>query len=708
MTFLNPWLLLGAGGIGIAVLIHLLSRYRHKRLDWAAMHLLRRAVRVRTRRLRLEDLLLLLLRCLAILLVALALARPTGRNLDFLGEPGAGMAVILDGSLSMTQEVGGRSRFSRGVDHVRSILGTANAGNPVSVLLMGESPRVLLRNAAYQPERTNPVLEELKPLPETANLGASLEEAAALLERMRAPNKELYIVTDAQKRDWTQLSDKSTQLLESLADEHRVFILPVRDDASENLAVTDLKVRSGALRRGEIVRLNARIRNAGQGPRAAVQVLLEQQGRTAAQSVVNRIPAGAAVSVPFFLRLSEAGPMRLAARINTDDLQADNRHHTVVDVKERVRVLVVDGNPFDAQRGGAADYIATALSPPGSMEVGSLSVTTVPWLRLPSVSMRNYELVILANVPDIPEVTAEGLHAFVEGGGGLIVFLGGNVRPDVLNERMSRNGESLLPGRLGSIEGALRARDGGRKIDLRLSDHPIANVLSSLPPDTIAGSRFGTVVTVEPSPGSRAIVNLSDGTPLLLEKSVGRGTVLLCTSSAGRDWSNFALNPSFPLLLHEAVTHLLRSPHEGAARVGDQAVLPLVQTPVGTPLTVTDPQGESTAVQASLRDGGVVLNIERLDQLGFYSVERDGGRQWPLAVNPDPGESDIRTSARVELAGALGDLPVELVAEEQSIAQVIRQSRQGRELWRHLLVAALIVLLIESLVARHSVKHPKV
>lgn len=708
MTFLNPWLLLGAGGIGIAVLIHLLSRYRHKRLDWAAMHLLSRAVRVRTRRLRLEDLLLLLLRCLAILLLALALARPTTGRMDFLGESGAGIAVVLDGSLSMTQESGGRSRFTRAVDRVRTILGTANSGNPVSVLLMGETPRTILRNAAYQPERIDPLLDDLEPLPELANPGASLEEAAAILDEMRAPNKELYIVTDAQKRDWTQLSDKTTHLLKSLADEHRVFIVPVRDDASENLAVTDLQRSAGALRRGEIVRLNASIRNTGQGPRTGVRVLLEQEGRTVGQNVVNAIPAGAAVSVPFFLRLTEAGPVQLAARINTDDLQADNLYRTVVDVQEKVRVLVVDGNPFAAGRGGAADYIATALSPPGAADLGRLAVTTVPWLSLPSVSLQNYELVILANVPDIPEVTAAGLQDFVKRGGGLMVFLGGNVRPEVLNKRLSRNDERLLPATLVRIDTNRGGLDDDRTIDLRLSDHPIANVLASLPADTIAGNRFSTVMTVETTPESRSVLSLSDGTPLLLEKAVGRGKVLLCTSSADKNWSNFPLNPGFPLLLHEAVTHLLRSPHEGAFRVGDQAVLPLSQTPAGAPLTVTDPEGQANEVQASLQDGRVVLNLERLNKLGFYRIQSGSGKPWPLAVNPDAAESDIRTSADVELAGALGELPVQLVTEEQSIAQMVQKSRQGRELWRYLLGAALIVLLVESVVARHYVKHPKV
>src|SRR4051812_47837516 len=104
MHFLFPTMLLEALGISVPIAIHLLNRYRFKEVEWGAMELLRRAVVVRSRRIELEDLLLLILRCLVIALVALAMARPVlapsggawlGRNAD------VGAVIALDASFSM-------------------------------------------------------------------------------------------------------------------------------------------------------------------------------------------------------------------------------------------------------------------------------------------------------------------------------------------------------------------------------------------------------------------------------------------------------------------------------------------------------------------------------------------------------------------------------------------------------------------------------
>ena len=120
MTFLNPWLLFGALGVSLPILAHLLNRYDYKLTDWAAMRFLNRTVRVVSRQLRLRDILLLVLRCLAVLFLVLAAARPTtkdaGAVLASLGERRAGVVIALDASYSMLHAEGGATRFQRAVE----------------------------------------------------------------------------------------------------------------------------------------------------------------------------------------------------------------------------------------------------------------------------------------------------------------------------------------------------------------------------------------------------------------------------------------------------------------------------------------------------------------------------------------------------------------------------------------------------------------
>ncbi len=707
MPFLNPWLLLGALGVAGAVLIHLLSRYRHRRLEWGAMELLRRAVQVRTRRMRLENILLLLLRCLIILLVALALARPTTKQLSPLGKPDAGIVVAVDGSMSMSHEYGGTSRFEKAVERTHRIFNTAQTGNPTSLMLMGAKPRVLLRNAGYQSERVDTVLKGIQPRPEVLNLEASLRRARTLLAEMTSPNKELYLVTDVQTTDWRNLSNESRRLLQTLGDKHKVFLVPIRNKDAGNVAVSGLELTSGALRHGEIVRVTAELTNGGTSARNGVRVSLEQDDRIVQRHIVNELAPGESASVPFFLQLTETGPVRLTAGIKGDGLALDNRRHAVLHIKEQVRVLVADGNPFGPADRGAAAYISRALSPPDTSSHGPLSVRTIPWLSLPSVSLRNYELVILANIPDVPAVTAKGLHRFVRQGGGLIVFVGGNVRPDVLNKRLDRNGERLLPGKLTVAKGHTMAGTRGRQLTVSKPDHPITGILPSFPNETIAGNRFFRYMGVEPAAESTVLLRLSGGAPLLLENELGRGKVLLCTTSADRSWNNMVLSPIFPALLNQATTQLLRTPYERPLEVGEHAVLPLPGLSAGEPVKMTTPEDRTRRLRAVQRDDDVVLDIKGLAAPGFYRVEPGKQSGWPLAVNPDVAESRIAHSAPAELRTSLDKLPVKVIEEDRNIAGVISQTRHGRELWQYLIAAALCALVLESLIAKRSIRHPR-
>src|SRR6056300_761112 len=122
MSFLNPLLLLGALGIGLPILAHLLNRFEVKRTDWAAMRFLNRNVRVRSRQLRLRDILLLILRCLALLLLVFALARPLLDSESWLpGERRAGVVIALDSSFSMGHGPEGETRFDEALRRIEVI-----------------------------------------------------------------------------------------------------------------------------------------------------------------------------------------------------------------------------------------------------------------------------------------------------------------------------------------------------------------------------------------------------------------------------------------------------------------------------------------------------------------------------------------------------------------------------------------------------------
>ena len=216
MSFLNPLLLIAALGIGLPILAHLLNRFQVQHTEWAAMQFLNRSVRVRSRQIKLRDLLLLILRCLALLLLVFALARPawTNRSSWLPGERRAGVVIAIDSSFSMGHGGEGQSRFGEALKRVDVIRRKMAPGDPVTLVLLGGDQRVVLRNMAFDQARFDEALAGLKPGAGKLDLANEPKRIAGLVADMEAPNKEVYLITDAQAADWKQ---PSAQLRDSLA-----------------------------------------------------------------------------------------------------------------------------------------------------------------------------------------------------------------------------------------------------------------------------------------------------------------------------------------------------------------------------------------------------------------------------------------------------------------------------------------------------------
>ena len=185
MSFMNPLLLLAALGIALPILAHLLNRQQVKRTDWAAMQFLNRNLRVRSRQIRLRDLLLLVLRCLALLFLVLALARPVWRGgvANWIpGEARAGVVIALDASFSMAHGGADASRFEQALDHVEVISTNMRAGDPLSLILLGGNDEVLIRNMAFDRERFAALLQQAQVAPAGLDLDLVPKRILELLQ----------------------------------------------------------------------------------------------------------------------------------------------------------------------------------------------------------------------------------------------------------------------------------------------------------------------------------------------------------------------------------------------------------------------------------------------------------------------------------------------------------------------------------------------
>jgi hypothetical protein len=534
-----------------------------------------------------------------------------------------------------------------------------------------------------------------------------------------------------------------------------VRLITTENHGQENLAITRFELAGGNVRVGGLARYAVDVCNQGTAARDAGTVELLANDAPVDRQVVQKIAPGQVVSVSLYAPMTQEGPLRLTARIGTDELGWDNVRYATAAVRRSLRVLCIDGNIPDQGRDRPTDFIMAALAPRGSEHPDpSLEVKAVTWMGLGSIRLSDYDLVILADVPDVGEDKAAELYEFVDHGGGLIVFMGDNVNPKVLNDRLRRGNQPLLPAVLQERLDKTQEHSDGVPLDPALPDHPLLAVLHSVPADLVANCRFTRIMriagataeaTVERPktgidiaavggaaanpgagaeiPGARVLLKLAaGGEPILLERHLGRGKVLLFTSSADRSWNDMAVNPVFPLLLQQAMAYLPSGRSDRALLVNQPLILPIAADLANASVKVTDPAGSVHEVATTVRGGQVLVEMPETGQPGFYTVDTsakaaapaatgtpaaaapptptEGGGVAIVAVNVDPAESDVKVLADAEWASVLSSTGVQFIGPGQNLTQTVARFRTGRELWYYLALAALLVLIAEGVIAR--------
>lgn len=699
MTFMNPWLLFAALGVGLPILAHLLNRYQVKRTDWAAMQFLNRSVRVRSRQLRLRDILLLVLRCLAVLFLVLAVTKPGLHDATGLaariGERRAGLVIAVDASYSMQHSDGTATRFERAVDKVREITDGTVPGAPVSLVLLGDEHRVVVRSMAYDEVRFDEVLEGLTVTAGTLNMETVPGVLTGLAEELDGMQKEVYLVTDLQATDWDEPASWLLDGLTALRAQAATFIVPV-PGTPDNLAITDFELFSGLLRKGTMAQYRATVRNTSPDPARDVRVTCLMDGVNVDSKVIPLIAGRSSQSVSFFVPFHNAGAIKLTAQLVKDALPLDDSRRSVASVRTGVSVLCVEGESYG---NSLESYVSKALSARGS---GSLKeqfmVRSVPWLSLPSQDLNAYNVVILSDVPEITEGQVDLLRDYVKAGNGLVWFGGDNTKAAVWNTRSALNGGALLPGVIGSVVDVSDEKGAGRSLDPILPAHPVCRPLRSLAKDLLSNTQFHTVLAIEPLPSSTVVLNLSgSSTPILLEHSIGRGHVFMFASSANLSWNNMAQTPTFPMLLQQIVTYLTGREFETSQLVGGSLLLSYPDRPDANDGVFETPSGEIIRVPVREHAGQYVAVLDQAHEPGFYmarvSVQSPG---QPIAVNVDTQESDV---CCLEASEAQQSLEATGVIVTSSAAEMIDEVRTGYEFWRALMIACLVVLVLESVLA---------
>ena len=716
LNSLALWGTLGLIGVAVPIIIHLLYRKNRKETQWAAMELLRKALVMRSGQIKIEDFLVLALRCLAMLLIAAALLRPilnSGAS-KWLGEKHVGMVVAIDASLSMGH--GEHSRFEKALTEAEQVLSTAREGDPVTVVLLSRNPEYIARAADYEPEKIKNLLsrETTKPSPYPLSLDSNVNLLAELATELESGTREVYLITDAQEDDWSTLSGTSQESLRKMTNESRFFVLPVSTDgeSEENLSISSLNYASGPLQSSGVTRFEAIVKNHGREVANGASIEFWVGGKRTRKQEVGQINPGDSRVIPYFVNFDNPGDLSLEARLmsNGDDLDADNGRFAVVNIKDSVRILCVNGNSsgeIGTNLRSSVYYAVRALRLKNSAPESAMEVTQINALDLPQEErLDDFDIIVLANHANPDPSTVERLHGFTERGGGLIMFTGANFisgadenadpnEPFMIGEGNER--KTFLPAILKEAKTA--QTDSGWSLKTPDGDHPLAAIVKRLPEEIINSARINRMMYSEPVPGAQVILRVAENNaPLLLTRDIGAGSVLMFTTSADRSWNALAIHPLYAMLLQQAATTMSSQPDSRLTACGEEMVHRIQSD--AKRLELVRPDGTTETIRPD--QIGQTLNIELTAETpGIYRYNSDNGNTVSaVAANIDATESNIRVVASKSLESELDNMGLTVIDPGSSASDAIKKERRGSDLSSILLTLAILCFLIQSVIAK--------
>ncbi|HEY0454988.1 MAG TPA: BatA domain-containing protein, partial [Verrucomicrobiae bacterium] len=409
MSFLNPIMLFGLLAVSVPIIIHLLNRRKFQKVVWAAMKFLQISVERNQRRMRVEDMILLALRCLLLALLALALARPAilSNRADVFGQSKVTSVIILDNSYSMGVSDGNLTRFDKGRKAAEQALDSMPIGSATAVFLASDIVQGVIPEPTFDMNLARKTIREAPLSDRGTDLFPAIEKAVDTLKDRLVIRKEIYLITDGQANGWRELGEIQ-KILERYKTQIKANVILVSEHEEHNLAVSDLRLASGLSPVNQPLRFEVKVSNFGKEEARDVRVGLNVDNDPPGDEfTISSLPAGASKSISLFTKLRTEGFHSVTARIPEDRLHADDKRTMVVRAIKEVRVLLVDGDPGNEPREGETYFLRNALVPVSSDTVSDYFVkaATITAPELSQAHLDDYDAVILANVSDCSEAT---------------------------------------------------------------------------------------------------------------------------------------------------------------------------------------------------------------------------------------------------------------------------------------------------------------
>ncbi|MSR31011.1 MAG: hypothetical protein EXR99_05835 [Gemmataceae bacterium] len=723
MGFVHGYLLAGLVLAGLPVVFHLLMRQKPRRVKFPAIRFLMEKMHSNQRRLRLQHLLLLMLRMLVIALVCLALARPqiTASNFFFDPEQRIGAVLLFDTTPTMDYRGGGKTRLEEAREQASRFLDEISPASKIAVLDLS-SQREEGKAREWLPDRrvVNQKIGELKTHPAAGGLPGQTAFAYRLLDSLKQTEEPLprflFIFSDRTLAAWEGMGIAGVKPPPGIT----TLYIDVGQDNPSEVAIEKLSVDPLVVEPGGMFSARVGLRATGKDHKTLVECKVEnlagEQKIQDKKSLVCPKDQSTELSFdfhapkPVFEDPLKPSFFQVTAKLSSADAWSGNdRSYATFQVRRKARTLALCEN-LQTPRIWRAAVEA----------VGRYACdirTVAEGEKLTAQDLSTYRSVVLFQVAAPSQALWQKLEPYVKSGGGLALVPGPGLSPVAY---ATPEAQILSPVAFLSLEktpaGVIGPHLGGFDNAHTLTA-PFKDWIASTDPDfnrpelrPFANGRW----KVQPGPESLTVARyMIEGKeePALVEKTVGLGHILAFTTpldgsimEGNRFWNNFWQDSSFGLILADrACQYLGREETEAQWQFisGQPTMVELPLPPWRTPFELSGPGLTATETVVSPKAGATTLFLPQAVEPGHYQLL--DAVQRPIAyfsINLNPKETRLDRVALEEVENILGKGSVVPLGKKADLNAKIKENYQPPlELLPWLLLLLPLVLALESFAA---------
>ena len=733
MQFLAPMMILGGLAVTVPLGLHFFYRARYKPLPWAPMKFLKEAIEQTSRRLKFQEWILLALRCLALLLLAIAMMRPGLPSASGIGsDQPIDVVLVFDTSYSMAAKDGDKTRLERAKEAAIAIIETLPDKSSIQVISCSDRANALGPVSRFNRDQAKQLIQSIELSSLSTDFLPGLTDALTAAESGTAAAKEIYFFTDMQKsgflRQETAVKSKCDEIR---AKANLIFIRCGNADRKiANVSVIDVQLLAAIPHTKTRVPFVVKVKNTGRETLRGVKVSIELDGRSVEKDKdvvqIDQIDPGTVATVTVTGALEDAGPRLLAVHVEGDGLEGDNILYKVIGVRDKVRVLLIASPHAGQNATDAGDWYARKALVPFDTEKDRekieryfIETESVAPTEVSPEKLRNKDIVYLLNAAARTDNPLEGmapgfvtqLTEFVKNGGGLVIGCGDAVTADAYNRVLG--GAGLLPMPLGRIWETTEAT----LLTPSAASIEETSVLAPLKPYTewLERAKLSRMFALEEaapaSSGGRVLMRTTDNKPLVASRVVGEGEVIFFATSLDESWGRMMSDGqlAIPMTTH-IIAHLTARKVPGGTRMAGDTLT--WSPPKGeTAFELIKPRplksGEKTRPRVPLGlakdvDGRPVVSTNDTQVAGEYAIVPVGAPDpvglvnetgVAFVVNPDLRETEnLDAISDGDLEKMLGFRPT-VISAGAGTESAVRERRTPRE-WTEWLLLALLVLIV--------------